>query len=298
MSGNRYCEHAANEPVAARRGRIEIRPADRREPRKCRRRRRSSCIRATRLRFAARSKRRKPGIIVPILVGPAAKIKAVAREHNIDIGKFELVDVPHSDARPRKGGRADPRGQGRNADERQPAYRRTDAGRHRIEHRFAYGAAHQPRLHHGCADAYRNVVHHRRRDQHFSRPRRQARHHSERHRPVHRRSGSASRASPFFPPSKPSRPRFRRPSMRRRSARWPIAAKSPAAILDGPLAFDNAIDPEAARIKGIHSPVAGQRADPGRARSRSRQHARKKSHIPRRRPIRRGWCSAPACRSC
>ncbi|MGB9164848.1 MAG: bifunctional enoyl-CoA hydratase/phosphate acetyltransferase, partial [Rhodomicrobium sp.] len=29
-------------------------------------------------------------------------------------------------------------------------------------------------------------------------------------------------------------------------------------ILDGPLAFDNAIDPEAARIKGIGSPVAGR----------------------------------------
>jgi phosphate acetyltransferase len=30
------------------------------------------------------------------------------------------------------------------------------------------------------------------------------------------------------------------------------------AILDGPLAFDNAIDPEAAKIKGIKSPVAGR----------------------------------------
>jgi phosphate acetyltransferase len=29
-------------------------------------------------------------------------------------------------------------------------------------------------------------------------------------------------------------------------------------ILDGPLAFDNAIDPEAAKIKGINSPVAGR----------------------------------------
>ena len=29
-------------------------------------------------------------------------------------------------------------------------------------------------------------------------------------------------------------------------------------VLDGPLAFDNAIDPEAAKIKGIHSPVAGR----------------------------------------
>src|SRR5262245_49547137 len=38
------------------------------------------------------------GIIVPILVGPAAKIAAVARQHNIDISRFEVVDAPHSDA--------------------------------------------------------------------------------------------------------------------------------------------------------------------------------------------------------
>src|SRR5438045_9410600 len=34
--------------------------------------------------------------------------------------------------------------------------------------------------------------------------------------------------------------------------------KIAGALLDGPLAFDNAIDPEAARIKGIKSPVAGR----------------------------------------
>jgi len=38
------------------------------------------------------------GIIVPILVGPAAKIAAVAREHGIDIARFQVVDAPHSDA--------------------------------------------------------------------------------------------------------------------------------------------------------------------------------------------------------
>ena len=38
------------------------------------------------------------GIIVPILVGPVAKIAAVAREHRLDIGRYEIVDVPHSDA--------------------------------------------------------------------------------------------------------------------------------------------------------------------------------------------------------
>jgi phosphate acetyltransferase len=38
------------------------------------------------------------GIIVPILVGPAAKIAGVAREHGLDIGGVEIVDVPHSEA--------------------------------------------------------------------------------------------------------------------------------------------------------------------------------------------------------
>ena len=52
---------------------------------------------------------------------------------------------------------------------------------------------------------------------------------------------------------KRSRPRFPRRSKPPRCARWPIAGRSPAAMLDGPLAFDNAIDPEAAEIKGIKS---------------------------------------------
>jgi phosphate acetyltransferase len=38
------------------------------------------------------------GIIKPILVGPAAKIEDVARAHNLDISRFEIVDVPHSHA--------------------------------------------------------------------------------------------------------------------------------------------------------------------------------------------------------
>src|SRR6476469_5736727 len=38
------------------------------------------------------------GIIKPILVGPSAKIKAAAFKHGIDIGGFELIDVSHSEA--------------------------------------------------------------------------------------------------------------------------------------------------------------------------------------------------------
>ncbi|MFN8545512.1 MAG: bifunctional enoyl-CoA hydratase/phosphate acetyltransferase [Candidatus Binatia bacterium] len=37
-------------------------------------------------------------IIQPVLVGPAAKIRAVAAAHALDIAAFEIVDVPHSHA--------------------------------------------------------------------------------------------------------------------------------------------------------------------------------------------------------
>ncbi|KXB32379.1 phosphate acetyltransferase [Dechloromonas denitrificans] len=36
------------------------------------------------------------GILQPILVGPRSKIEAVAAQFGLDISKFELVDVPHS----------------------------------------------------------------------------------------------------------------------------------------------------------------------------------------------------------
>ena len=38
------------------------------------------------------------GIIVPILVGPAAKIASVARGLRLNIDRFEIVDVPDSEA--------------------------------------------------------------------------------------------------------------------------------------------------------------------------------------------------------
>jgi phosphotransacetylase len=38
------------------------------------------------------------GLIVPILVGPADKIRALAKSHKIDLGDTEIVDAPHSHA--------------------------------------------------------------------------------------------------------------------------------------------------------------------------------------------------------
>jgi phosphotransacetylase len=38
------------------------------------------------------------GLIVPILVGPAAKITDIAKASGIDLSKFQIVDTPHSNA--------------------------------------------------------------------------------------------------------------------------------------------------------------------------------------------------------
>jgi phosphate acetyltransferase len=43
------------------------------------------------------------GIITPVLVGPAAKIAAVAAQHKLDIGRYEIIDAPHSEAAAAKG---------------------------------------------------------------------------------------------------------------------------------------------------------------------------------------------------
>jgi len=40
----------------------------------------------------------KMGLIVPILVGPAARIRGVARQAGLDISHYEIVDAPHSHA--------------------------------------------------------------------------------------------------------------------------------------------------------------------------------------------------------
>ena len=57
-----------------------------------------SRIRATRARCAARSTRRGSGLIAPILVGPKARIEAVAKQFGIDLGKLPIVDAPYSEA--------------------------------------------------------------------------------------------------------------------------------------------------------------------------------------------------------
>ena len=58
-------------------------------------------------------------------------------------------------------------------------------------------------------------------------------------------------------------------------------------LLEGPLALDNAISPEAARIKGIDLARGGSCRHPGRSRPGSRQHAGEEPDLPGQRRCRR-----------
>ena len=80
-------------------------------------------------------------VINPTLVGPATKIERVAREHSIDIEKFDLVDVAHSEAAAAKAVELIRAGRGELLMKRQFPHRRTDAGGYGLQYRFAYRAA-------------------------------------------------------------------------------------------------------------------------------------------------------------
>ena len=126
----------------------------------------------------------KAELIKPVLVGPEAKIRAVASDHRLEVGAWEIVDAPHSHAAAAKAVALVPRRQGRASDEGQLAHRRADEGGHCLRHRSSDRPADQSCLHHGCAGPCRYALHHGRCDQHFPRSRGQARHRPERDRPL------------------------------------------------------------------------------------------------------------------
>ena len=71
---------------------------------------------------------RDRGLIIPMLIGPRAKIEAAARDAGLSLAGVEIVDAPHSHAAAETGGRLGEALQARRADERLAAHRRTDGG--------------------------------------------------------------------------------------------------------------------------------------------------------------------------
>jgi len=197
------------------------------------------------------------GIITPILVGPEAKIRAVAREHGLDISRFEIVDVADSEEAAAEAVALIRQGKGEllmkgslHTDELMRAVTSGATGlrtARRISHVFIMDVpTYSETLF--ITDAAINIA-----------PDLDAKH------------DILQNAIDLY-----TQVGLGTPRVALLSAVETVTLKIPATIdaaalckmadrgqitgglLDGPLAFDNAIDPEAARIKGIKSEVAGR----------------------------------------
>ena len=197
------------------------------------------------------------GIIIPILVGPAAKITAVAREHKIDIHRFEIVDAAHSEAAAAKAVEMIREGKGEllmkgslHTDELMRSVTSGATGlrtARRISHVFVMDVPTYPETLF-ITDAAINIF-----------P------------DLDTKRDIIQNAIDLFTQIGLGKPRVailsavetvtsKIPSTIEAAALCKMADRGQitGGLLDGPLAFDNAIDPEAAKIKGIHSEVAGR----------------------------------------
>jgi phosphate acetyltransferase len=197
------------------------------------------------------------GIIVPILVGPAAKISAVARTHGLNIDRFEIVDVPHSEAAAARGVELIHQAKGEllmkgglHTDElmREVASSKTGLRTaRRISHVFIMDVPTYsetlfitdaainifPDLE-AKRDIIQNVI------------------------DLFTQVGLGSPRVAILSAVETVTPKI--PSTIDAAALCKMAERGQitGGVLDGPLAFDNAISPEAAKIKGIKSEVAGR----------------------------------------
>jgi phosphate acetyltransferase len=197
------------------------------------------------------------GLIIPLLVGPKDKIQNVAETLGVDIGRFELIDVPHSQAAAEKTvemvreGRAELLMKGSlHSDELLSAVTNRDTGLRtgrRISHVFVMDVP----THHQTlfvTDAAVNIA-----------PDLMAKRDIVQNaidlfvglglgKPKVAILSAVETITPAIPST------IEAAALCKMADRGQISGGE----LDGPLAFDNAISPEAARIKGIKSPVAGQ----------------------------------------
>jgi phosphate acetyltransferase len=199
----------------------------------------------------------KLGIIKPILVGPAAKIEKVANEHRIEISDFQVVDAPHSEAAAERAVEMVHEGKGEllmkgslHTDELIRAVTNSKTGlrtARRISHVFIMDVPTYPETLF-VTDAAINIA-----------P------------DLDAKRDIIQNAVDLFTQVGLGTPRVailsavetvtsKIPSTIDAAALCKMADRGQItnAVLDGPLAFDNAISPEAAKIKGIQSPVAGK----------------------------------------
>jgi phosphate acetyltransferase len=197
------------------------------------------------------------GLIAPILCGPATRIRAVAQQYGIPIGDFPVVDAPYSQAaaeaavRLVREGKAEALMKGSlHTDELMGEVIRRDAGLRtgrRVSHCFVMAVpGHEDPL--IITDAAVNIA-----------PT------LEEKRDILQNAIDLAHAMLFkevrvavLSAMETVNPKV--PSTIEAAALCKMVDRKQitGALVDGPLALDNAIDPEAARIKGIASPVAGR----------------------------------------
>ncbi len=198
----------------------------------------------------------KSEIIIPTLVGPEGRIRAVAEEHDIDISGLEIVDSPHSHAAAAKGVALLREGRGEilmkgslHTDELMREVVRGASGlrtERRVSHVFAMDVPSYPKplL---VTDAAINIF-----------P------------DLEDKKDIVQNAIDFAVALHVPEPKVailsavetvtgKIPSTIEAAALCKMADRGQitGGLLEGPLAMDNAISPEAAQIKGITSPVAG-----------------------------------------
>ena len=199
----------------------------------------------------------KQGFIAPVLVGPSDRIRAVAKEAGLDLSPYEIADAPHSHAAAAaavemvRQGRAQLLMKGSlHTDELLHAVANRDTGlrtERRISHVFIMDVPTYPKPLF-ITDAAVNIA-----------PT------LEEKRDIIQNAIDLARALGIERPKvailsavETINPKI--PSTVEAGALCKMADRGQitGGLLDGPLALDNAISPEAVRIKGIASPVAGQ----------------------------------------
>jgi phosphate acetyltransferase len=199
----------------------------------------------------------KLGIIVPILVGPVTKIGAIAKQHAIDIARYDLVDVPHSEAAAQKAVELIRESRGEvlmkgslHTDELMRAVTSATTGlrtARRISHVFIIDVpTHSETLF--ITDAAINIF-----------PDLEAKRDIVQNAiDLFTHGGLGTPRVAILSAVETVTPKI--PSTIEAAALCKMAERGQitGGILDGPLAFDNAISPQAAEIKGIKSAVAGR----------------------------------------
>jgi phosphotransacetylase len=197
------------------------------------------------------------GLIRPILVGPADRIRAVAAEAGLAISKLELIDMPHSHAAAAHGvelvrtGRAELVMKGSlHTDELLAEVMKRDTGlrtARRVSHVFIMDVPSYPKALF-ITDAAVNIF-----------PDLEAKRDIVQNAiDLHLALGLGTPKVAIVSAVETVTPKI--PSTIEAAALCKMADRGQitGGELDGPLAFDNAISPAAAKIKGIRSSVAGQ----------------------------------------